>query len=471
MIEINQSMIDPVPGFADDIPAWIHTFEFVYLIVIASFGIPGNTLIILVQSKNRVKSSTDFLVITMAIVELLCSSFNITLYVCYQVSSVWIVIANDFVCCFHKFTIYLTSISSIFLLTAIAMDRYFQTCMPLSSLHNKDKAKKACIIVNVCSILLSIPALCTYELDVYMECSRNGLNAHIMYIIDCIYAVMFIVMFVIVSVSYVKITLMLKRRHKIRVEAKFPTNSSNDKDDIFAPESIGQSLSGGQQRASSNKIAPEPIIVKVTPSTLNPSASRASSPPSSSLKDVEIIEQEEAKANGVNKAIPMKTFQRFNTRMWMPDSDTMLGSEPYQTRTKRNADLKNDSYQRKQTHVTGLSQQTIKAKINEQGNTEEEAESHFEKAAKERAMRILRLEENRLNRTTLIMSLITLVYIISWAVNWVVMIFLNKETLLGRIFIHMTKTSFMINCITNPVFYMCMSSRFRDNAIKIVCRR
>ena len=436
-----------------DVPEWVHILEIVYLTLITLFGGLGNASIIFVQSKNLVKVSTDYLIITLAAVDLYGASFNTLLYLCRHVSAVWHVIASDLVCCVHIFSVYMTSISSTVLLTATAIDRYLQTCKPTNSVYNKNKAKRVCIFAIVCSMIMSIPALCTYELDNDMYCSRTGHNASIMYILDCVYACVFTVMFTIVSVSYVKVALALRRRHRIKVEAKPSANACNDTEQRSA--NTNTTIQHKVAKLSiiySNKIAPEQSCVYKTENSPTPN-NLSTTYPSSSRNDAALGTKVVSRNSGV-----IHESQIVSSSNQLSDTESVVLFTQYVDKTKQQLTSRN------------LQEEHLSVKDNAPEDKDSDKGSN-QTTINQSVQRSLRLEETRINKTSTIMFLITLVYIISWLVNWVVMLFFNSETLHGRIIKHMIKSSFMINSVTNYVFYISMSSKFRDTATSIMFQR
>lgn len=70
--------------------------------------------------------------------------------------------------------------------------------------------------------------------------------------------------------------------------------------------------------------------------------------------------------------------------------------------------------------------------------------------------------ERTVNRTTLIMFLLTLIYAVTYAiVNTSIM---TSDTLLGRSMEKLCKSLLMVNCISNPILFFCMSSKYRSTA-------
>ena len=145
-------------------PAWVRYVEISYLSVIMLIGIPGNSLIICVQSRNRDKTSTDYFIGAMAVCELLCSSANASLRIIMN-TKIWIHIASHMFCRFDLNLIYITTFTSSYLLAAIAVDRYFKTCKPLSNVYNVKTSKLICLVVVFVGFLTGISGYFVFEVD------------------------------------------------------------------------------------------------------------------------------------------------------------------------------------------------------------------------------------------------------------------------------------------------------------------
>ena len=84
----------------------------------------------------------------------------------------------------------------------------------------------------------------------------------------------------------------------------------------------------------------------------------------------------------------------------------------------------------------------------------------------------LMLVDSRVNRTTKIMFAVTLVFLGSWIPTWIVIFYkqLNEadKSLGGEIFATFGEKSFMLNTFTNPIFYICLSTVFKQRAKQLV---
>ena len=79
------------------------------------------------------------------------------------------------------------------------------------------------------------------------------------------------------------------------------------------------------------------------------------------------------------------------------------------------------------------------------------------------------LVERTLNRTTKIMFVLSVFYVVVWSV--VCACVMTSDAVLGLIMEKMSRTVFMVNCITNPLLFFTMSSKYRNSAKHILLKR
>ncbi|XP_060586760.1 G-protein coupled receptor 176-like [Ruditapes philippinarum] len=312
----------------------------------------------------------------MAVFELFCAGFNSLIVVFNNISGLWYVIATLTLCSVRAYASLVATISSTLLLTAIAIDRYILTCKPFNTCYSKQKAKWICIGVIVISIVASTPslALATFD-DENMKCLQTVKNPVLHNILQMSLGATYVVMFVVVIFCYSKVTILIRRRHKQRINNVPLTSASTSK---HSTVSIKLS-SKARFVKNKNKIAPK-----------------------HQCKGIEIATVENS-------------------------------LKPASTGHETDLDLK--STIRDKEEVVRISDTEIQA-----------------------------LEMQKINRTTLIMFLITTIYILTWVIHWLNNALVSRDTVAGRNVIHLTTYLYMINCVTNPIFFIAMSSKFRRNA-------
>ena len=114
-------------GTVGGVPRWSEMLLTVFLIMTAILGVSGNSLIVLVESKNLFKTSTDWLVAYMATTDIIFALINIPIYVLFHVGC-WEYVGSDAGCMIHLFIEKSTMLSSSLSLCTVAADRYLKTC-------------------------------------------------------------------------------------------------------------------------------------------------------------------------------------------------------------------------------------------------------------------------------------------------------------------------------------------------------
>lgn len=374
------------------VPQWVRTVELVYLTAIVVLGVPGNGLIILVQVKNKDKSSTDCLVLTMALFDFICSSFNAVICIIHNTRSIWKFIASTCLCKVFLFTSFATGVSSTLLVACVAIDRYVKTCKPLSTFYTTKKAKIVCGCISVVSVMFAVPTLPVFYLDPVLECNVYLPTAHILNQWNVFLVSMTMTAFIVISVSYIKVTVSLRKRHRAQMRVKM----------ALAQETC-RSNAGRLVRTTA-------FVNRVIPATQ--SSEKTNETTSSPVLGPLVSETRSSHANS-------NVCCTFNVSGQNTDVSCELRPKSLQR------------HHRKLTLLRGLAYQ-----------------------------------EQAMNKTTLIMSLISIVYMITHGFNWFIL-FVNDDSELSEIFSYISLSAIMINSITNPLFFFCLSSKFRTNAKKM----
>lgn len=109
------------------VPNWSRILLIIYMLITGVLAASGNGIIILVERKNKCKTSTDWLVSCMAANDLAFAIINIPIHVVLQLGS-WKSLGSDGLCKVHAFVEKWTVYSSTLLLCTVALDRYWKTC-------------------------------------------------------------------------------------------------------------------------------------------------------------------------------------------------------------------------------------------------------------------------------------------------------------------------------------------------------
>lgn len=389
-------------------------FESVLMLLVMFVGVPGNILSILVQVKTPRKSSTDHFILTMAGFDLVCSALGAPMFVVKNIRTLRMALQSATFCIVHKLLVYLTSSSTSLLLAVIAINRYVLTCRPFSKVNsiitNHIKGINVGISMSSIGISLWIPL---YES--YNERSRICVpgSSFVVYILKSIVGLVFAAMFLIGTVCYIKVALAIRERHKLMVMRKLNTSNSSCPNAGKSPsvnnqDSCGMKVGCMSGKGCKNKIMPESLAALTGPTVTRTSLAMNSA----TLSDT--------KHEG-------KQCQENLGGILTPGSKD-------ENSTSEMAETASTSYKR-------LSPAALAALLK---------------------------EERTINRVTLMLFLITLVYIISWLLHWC-SLFSATNNIVKEILFSL-KHAFMVNCAINPIVYSLMSSKYRSRVISLFKR-
>lgn len=385
-----------------DIPSWMWYLEIVYVSSILVLGISGNLMVILVQLMNKAKCSTDYLVINMAVFELICVGFSTMNDVFRVTEHLWKKYVSTGFCQFSWFTGYLMGISSSLLLSAVAVDRYLKTCMPLLSCYTVQAGKILAGVLAVCNLAFPIPSVwAVYEKNQICFPTNKYINldAYNMLINGLTFAC-----FVIVAISYTRVGLALRKRNRRRQETSWRHQTAFD----------------------NSEQASLPTSVRTSVRNIVKGVNRISHFPEGGSK-VNVIDAE-TKADQSPSAIDLKVF---NSKNW--------------------SESRSDGFDNSTTAVNaGRVKQSM---------------SDFE-----RSFPSGRYHTYAMKRTTLIMFMISLTYVLTHLSAWALFVVpYDEET--ERMLINVSRKLILINCVMNPAYFFLLSAKFRKCVKKVVCRR
>lgn len=391
------------------VPQWAKWTVMTYLLFVMVFGVTGNGLLILVQTKNKNKTSTDYLIFAMAVVEFVTSSVYTSFNICRQVNTVWKKLASAVLCKLLTFLGYQLGMSSIFLITAIAVDRYIKTCKPWNTTYTKKSAKTVSIAILLTGTLIGLPIIPTHGVD-------KGLNCvHKEPFIRTYQRLMSLLTFIALVVdfcAYVNVGLEIRKRHRLRLK-RWATLSYSD-NSVSAPRTKAKSWRSITYRSGQKKVAPADYknthYMNSTASTHIPSIAN---PAGTSTAD------EFTKEGDNHSQTSLDTIKAMD--------QTEIISPP------------------KQSNVLLSLKPCASGQINSKRWR----------------------EDLHLNRTTLTLFLITFVYVITFVLQWLFVI--PVLTPLGPVPRYFAMFVNLINCITNPLFIFGLNSRCRNEVRALIC--
>lgn len=404
-------------SYGEDLPTWARSVKLCYLFLIFLLATPGNSLIIAVELKLKEKVGMDYLVLTMACFELLCSTVNVFMQIVTDTKTIWYRIAETSLCKLFSFSGYLTTLSTAFLLAAIAVDRYMKTCRPLCGSYNTRTVKGVCVAVSVSSVVCSCPATVVFHLNEHKACVHITKLVQVADIWNKSLAFIVIIIFVTICVCYIKITYVLRTRHKTRLEERQSTEQSHPQGTqmFHSPKQTYKRFSRFVHSRNRRTGKVHPLIISKK-ERVSPFGSSMSTPQRHTTSDsVSVIafSKETSRLKYAQQTEPFKAISFIPEAAQHDCANGRVATRPSGLCARRNV-----------------------------------------------------LKERRVNRTTLTMFLITFIYIITYGLSMLMV--MTNYSVLGKIIQSLSKTFKMINCLTNPVLFLIMSSKFRSKAKQMV---
>ncbi|XP_045198344.2 type-1 angiotensin II receptor-like [Mercenaria mercenaria] len=212
----NDSVIeDPQDASLDlVIPTWCQNLCAAYVCCVFFVGLPGNALVVIVQTKVKVKSSTDWFVMVLAACDLLRLVVNLPVYF-LGVTSLWKHVATSVGCKLHAFIHFQTFLSSALLFCLIGIGRYFKVCLPHSNCFTPKTAKYASITVIVLATVLTIHHYFISGLNTRNAClfqTKVSVTASVGFIVG---SSIILTVAIIVSTAYALVYRRLRRMRRI----------------------------------------------------------------------------------------------------------------------------------------------------------------------------------------------------------------------------------------------------------------
>ncbi|XP_048015646.1 C3a anaphylatoxin chemotactic receptor-like [Megalobrama amblycephala] len=172
----------------------------------------GNGLVIFVTGYKMKTTVNSIWFLNLAIADFIFS-FSLIIRALLNIHGIWHADTSKYA--FLWFIIYLTSFTSILLLTTISLDRCLSTWMVVWSRNNRTifKARIICVIVWVLSISGCIPALINRSAT-----KSEGINGYPIqyykFLVTFRFIVSFVIPFLIIASSYIAIGVRVKRLKK-----------------------------------------------------------------------------------------------------------------------------------------------------------------------------------------------------------------------------------------------------------------
>lgn len=428
-------------------PTWAYGGQIMYTILIILLGIPGNTIVILVFVNLKVKYSTDYLVFGMGVSDLIGSSVVSTFYILRNIpgDSMQKLIGGTWMCRLSEYSGLFTHFSSTYLMGMIALDRCLKTCRPYSTIFTAYRAKIICIIIFLIVAICSGPAVHMFTYDPHLGICFFESNIDIAALVLLTNSVIALLSGVVTTVAYILVGIVLVKRHnnKLKRTIAYPSTavcgrnrppipSKSRKTNTSVIDTTQETKIQTANMPYTNSASPIPSISDHRVTITMPSAHLIFDSGSK-------IQKTESQPRGVG--------EKADTGRPIAATDVDIIIDPASLTEKT-----------KQTVLYG-------------GNNKHPS---YNAGNKPMINPAIRESERKINRTTRVMFLITSTYIVSYMITIAADVYsganISDPSLPGFAIAYIAKTTFMINCVTNPVFYACMSAMFRERVRKLFNR-
>ncbi|XP_030051362.1 trace amine-associated receptor 1 [Microcaecilia unicolor] len=164
----------------NSLPSSIRIPMYIFMICTILMTVAGNLVVIIsISHFKQLHSPTNYLILSMASVDLLLGIFVMPYSMARSVEHCWYF--GDLFCKVHTSTDIMLSTASIFHLSFISVDRYYAVCDPL---RYKTKMNM-CIILSMILVSWTIPAIFAFIM-VFLELNLKGAEEHFHNHVNCV---------------------------------------------------------------------------------------------------------------------------------------------------------------------------------------------------------------------------------------------------------------------------------------------
>ena len=374
---------------------WIWLSELIFMAIIFIFGTSGNIFVILVELKNKIKYSTDYLVISLSSFEIVCATLTPARFVMEYTPVLWKHVGSSSFCQFSWFVGYATGLSSPLLLSAIAVDRFILTCRPLTKWYGVRTGKFVAAGLTIVCVVLSLPSVYAVYAGDHLLCEPTLKHIDLILYTN-ILTNLSIISFFVITISYIFVGRAIHKRNS-------------------------------KEHATQHRM----------------------------------VNSDEIRRGRCSRWLSCPCRPLFFTNTIQP-----LNNHPRTDDAELQSGIKTQS----SSCTTTLQLSTIQS---ESTNTRTSSESNASGSQMNNSAHLLANSQKSklMRKTTLIMFMITLTYVITHTSAWVLSIipWENEET--TNLLMHISAVVAMITCVSNPAYFFLLSSKFRQTAKKILFRK
>ena len=221
---------------------WVDLVEILCLSILTLIGTPSNAFLLFVKVKCKHRTSTDFLVMTLAAFDFFGVTYcNIFLIMHaglkkYVLSAVF--------CKLMTFGSYCAAFETAFLIGAMAFDRLILTMFSLSTFYNARVTKWMLVTISIMCLILTSPFFFFLTANtVYGHCDYIEGVRELMKWWNRLLIFLVTVSCIFIVIAYTSIVIMLKRRHTDWAKNKTNKLKAREPGDVTEDASKSESIS------------------------------------------------------------------------------------------------------------------------------------------------------------------------------------------------------------------------------------
>ncbi|XP_071806051.1 cholecystokinin receptor-like [Asterias amurensis] len=412
------------------------------LCIVAIIGIPGNILVIVVYYSKTKRNGTRVFILALAGVDFfICALSSYRFYFWIEENS----FSDVFVCRLFTWTGLASELSSAFVTTAVAVDRYLAICRPHLGWMTHARAQNLSIAGIIASAFLTLPAFLIYDVitetvngEVTTQCKTN----------DDINEWVFIALFLIVIAFAGMMTLSLIMYLLIYREVR-------------------------------KRLKVKPALVKVA--QVENTTEQERPPPMSSL--LEVTEMDSI------IGISLKPRQSRNTRRHSIGGVEGIASkicQAHQTQRQRaGSPVAKHMSLRDRFVAAATSRDKSSSLVNKRltltalGSSSEDTDNPKTKLNNGQNETVDQPKIKK-NKTGKMLLLATVVFVVTWSARWIMWIisyllhaewtYLEQNNEVGFAFLILLQHLYYTTPAVNPAIYSFVNNRFREDCVKVLRR-
>lgn len=386
-----------------------------YLYVMIALGVVGNFVVLVVFIRHPPSTTTDWFIVFITVCDFVSSFINVPVYATFT-NGYWRLYGTTLLCRLHMFISQSLVLSSSFLISGLALDRYIKVCRQ-SVLFSKARARNVCFLISIVTSILSTPCFVMYENQGGRCVSVAGTDLYVYYFMVFL---IFVVATILVVFSYYKVT---------KAVMKSEMNVARHK--------------GGERIFNTCCLLPAFRRNKIGPASTTLTRSGV-------FKDTVIVTSD-LDVSAVTENAPVK--DRNTLTVPAKKSNMNSGAFPVSDASGSNE----------------IEEPGSKTSLTEAKNTTQKPLSTAPKVQANNNSRLVSL------RTTRISFLVCSVFIVTWIPPWLSFIFATIPSMMANIevikFMIFGRMTYLINGMTNPIIYTWLNRKFRNHIFEIFCRQ